>query len=152
SAQTQSSGSSVHRVPVRLATMSRKRALWIAACALLGVGATLGAYFWRSQHAFAFTDKDTIVIGDFENHTGDAVFDDTLKQALVIKLEESPYLKVISSEKIAEALSLMGQPADRKLTPSIAKEVCARAGSKAVINGAIANLGSQYIVTLSALS
>ena len=92
-----------------------------------------------------------MVLADFANQTGDAVFDDTLRQGMAIKLEQSPFLKLISEERIHQTLSLMGQPPNAKLTPPIAREICQREGSAAVLDGSIAQIGSQYLITLKAI-
>ena len=112
-----------------------------------------GAY-WRGLLYLGshpkLTDKDTIVLADFINTTGDPVFDGTLRQGLAIQLEQSPFLSLISDERIQKALGLMGQPADARLTPRLAKEICERTGSAAVLEGSIASLGSQYVLGLRA--
>jgi hypothetical protein len=89
------------------------------------------------------TDKDTIVLADFANSTGDPVFDDTLKTALSVSLNQSPFLNVFSDNKVAATLKLMTRPPDTTLTPEVARELCQRAGSKAYIAGSIASLGSE---------
>ena len=96
------------------------------------------------------TNKDTIVLADFENKTGDSVFDDTLRQGLSIELQQSPFLEVISDRQVRETLKLMGQPEDVRLTSEAAQQVCERTGSAAVLEGTIANLGSQYVLGLQA--
>jgi eukaryotic-like serine/threonine-protein kinase len=96
------------------------------------------------------TDKDKIVLADFINTTGDPVFDGTLRQGLAIQLDQSPFLSLISEERIHKVLPLMGQPADARLTPELAREVCVRTGSAAVLEGSIATLGSQYVLGLRA--
>ena len=96
------------------------------------------------------TDKDTIVLADFTNTTGDPVFDDTLRQGLAVQLQQSPFLSLISDERIRRTLPLMNQPADARLTPDIAQGVCVRTGSAAVLEGSIAALGSQYVLGLRA--
>jgi eukaryotic-like serine/threonine-protein kinase len=96
------------------------------------------------------TPKDTIVLGDFSNSTGDPVFDDTLKTALGISLRQSPFLNVLAEGQVAETLRRMTRPADSKLTPEVARELCQRAGSKAYVTGSIASLGSQYVLRLNA--
>jgi serine/threonine protein kinase/tetratricopeptide (TPR) repeat protein len=96
------------------------------------------------------TDKDSIVLADFDNKTGDPVFDDTLRQGLSIELQQSPYLEVISDRQVQQMLKLMGQPKDARLTPEAAQQVCERTGSAAVLEGSIANLGSQYVLGLQA--
>jgi serine/threonine protein kinase len=119
-----------------------------AATLILGVG---GFFFWQQRgHARQLTDKDTIVLADFENKTGDSVFDDTLRQGLAVQLEQSPYLSLISDERIQGTLRLMGQPGDARLTPKLAEEICERTASAAVLEGSIASLGSQYVVGLRA--
>src|SRR5262249_57914200 len=95
-------------------------------------------------------DTDTIVLTDFDNKTGDPVFDDTLRQALAIELQQSPFLNLISDQQVQATLPLMGQPKDARLTPDIARQICERTGSAAVLEGSIASLGSQYVVGLLA--
>jgi eukaryotic-like serine/threonine-protein kinase len=106
-------------------------------------------YFHRMPK---LTDKDTIVLGDFTNTTGDAVFDDTLKQGLSVQLEQSPFLDLLSDRKVNETLKLMGRPAGDRLTPEVTREVCQRTGSKAMLTGSIARLGSQYVIGLKAVN
>jgi len=108
-----------------------------------------GSYFYLHS-APKLTDKDTIVLADFVNTTGDPVFDGTLRQGLVVQLEQSPFLSLVSDERIHLTLGLMGKTADARLTPEIAKEICERAGSAAVLDGSIASLGSQYVLGLRA--
>jgi len=110
-----------------------------------------GFFLWQQRgHARQLTDKDTIVLADFENKTGDAEFDDALRQGLASQLEQSPYLSLISDERIQGTLRLMGQPGDARLTPKVAEEICERTASAAVLEGSIASLGSQYVVGLRA--
>jgi hypothetical protein len=98
------------------------------------------------------TDKDTIVLTDFTNSTGDPVFDETLRQGLSIQLEQSPFLSIISDGRIQGTLGLMGKPADTRLTPDVAREICERTDSAAVLEGSISKLGQQYILGLRARS
>ena len=114
--------------------------------------ACLGGWLFYTHKSHALTDKDTIVLADFENKTGDEVFDDTLKQALAIDLEQSPYLNIFPDVKIQQTLKLMGRSAQERVTREIAQEICVRNGLKALLVGSIANLGSQYIVTLKAIN
>jgi eukaryotic-like serine/threonine-protein kinase len=100
----------------------------------------------------ALNEKDTIVLSDFENRTGDSVFDGTLRQGLTVQFEQSPFLSLVSEQRIQQTLSLMGQPAETKLTPKISREICQRTGSTAVIDGSIASLGNQYVLGLKAVS
>jgi Tfp pilus assembly protein PilF len=114
-----------------------------------------GGLYYRSHQtkpAAALTEKDTIVLADFSNSTGDAVFDDTLKTALSVSLNQSPFLNVLSDNKVAATLKLMSRPADTKLTPEVTRELCQRASSKAYIAGSIASLGSQYVLGLKAVN
>jgi eukaryotic-like serine/threonine-protein kinase len=111
-----------------------------------------GGLYLRSRQAGALTTKDTILIADFVNTTGDNVFDGTLKKALAVDLEQSPYLKVLSEGKVQQTLGLMGKPSDTRLTPEIAREICQRSGVKALLTGSIASVGNQYMVTLAAIN
>ena len=119
-----------------------------AVAVVLGVGASL--YFARK--AQALTEKDTIVLSDFTNTTGDAIFDDTLKTALNISLRQSPFLNVLSDSEVARNLKLMTRPMDTKMTPEVARELCQRAGSKAYLAGSIGSLGSEYVLGLKAVN
>jgi len=135
--------------PVNL--LQAKLGGYIAAAIL--VAALLAArLYYRSHRAKPLTDRDTIVLGDFTNTTGDAVFDDTLKTALEVSLRQSPFLNVLSESDNAKTLQLMTLPAGTKLTPQVARELCLRAGSKAYIAGSIASLGSEDVLGLRAVS
>ena len=113
--------------------------------------AATGLLLWqRHGKARLLTDKDTIVLADFTNTTGNPDFDETLRQGLAIQLEQSPFLSMISDEGIQKTLGLMGQPANARLTPKIGREICERTGSAAVLEGSISKLGSQYVVGLRA--
>ena len=115
--------------------------------------AIAGAFYLRSrQTEHRLTEKDTIVLADFANSTGDAVFDDTLKTALSVSLNQSPFLNVLSENKVAATLKLMSRPVGTKLTPEVTPELCQRAGSKAYISGSIASLGSQYVLGLKTVN
>jgi eukaryotic-like serine/threonine-protein kinase len=119
----------------------------VAVAALLG-----GTWFWRSHRAPKLTDKDTIVLADFDNKTGDPVFDGALKTALNISLRQSPFLNVLADSEVTNTLQLMTRPADTKLTPEVARELCQRANSKAYIAGAVFGLGSAYVLELKAVN
>jgi tetratricopeptide (TPR) repeat protein/predicted Ser/Thr protein kinase len=121
-----------------------------AAIVVAVIGAWL--YFRSLRTATALTEKDTIVLADFDNTTGDAVFDDTLKQGLFVQLEQSPFLELVSDNKVNQNLKLMGHPGGDRLTPEVAREVCQRTGSKAMLTGSIAELGSQYVIGLKAVN
>ena len=108
--------------------------------------------YFRSHSATPLTGKDTVVLADFANTTGDPVFDGTLKQALGVDLEQSPYLQVIPQSRVQQTLGFMGRQANERLTDDVARELCQRVGSKAMLSGSIASLGSQYVLTLNAIS
>ena len=110
---------------------------------------SFGGYFYLHR-APKLTDKDTIVLADFSNTTGDSVFDGTLRQGMAVQLEQSPFLSLISDERIQQMLKLMAKPADARLTPEVSREICERTASAAVLDGSIASLGSQYVLTLLA--
>jgi tetratricopeptide (TPR) repeat protein len=114
---------------------------------LIGGGLSYRAY--RSNH---LTEKDTIVLADFANSTGDAVFDDTLKTALNVSLRQSPFLNVLSDSAVAKTLQQMTHPTNTKLTPEVARDLCQRAGSKAYLAGSISSLGSEYVLGLKAVN
>jgi len=114
------------------------------------IGGGLYAYHRAHQQSRRLTEKDTIILTDFANSTGDAVFDDTLKTALGVSLRQSPFLSVLSDGQVKKTLQRMTLPADTKLTPELARELCQRAGSKAYVAGAIGSLGSKYVLELKA--
>ncbi|MGH9712472.1 MAG: protein kinase domain-containing protein [Candidatus Acidiferrales bacterium] len=111
-----------------------------------------GGVYWRSRQSAKLTGKDTIVLSDFTNTTGDAVFDGTLRQGLSVQLEQSPYLSLISDERTQQTLKMMGQSPDARLTPEISREICQRTASAAMLNGSIAQIGTQYTVILKAVN
>jgi len=111
-----------------------------------------GGIYYRSHRTKPLTDKDTVVLADFANSTGDTVFDDTLKTALSVSLNQSPFLNVLPENNVAATLKLMTRPPDVKLTPDVARDLCQRAGSKAYIAGSIASLGSQYVLGLKVVN
>ena len=138
-------------------TVTRRRRIlsWSvgALVALLAVIVGGGLYWrWRAHKRPVLTDKDTIVLADFDNKTAEPVFDDTLKQGLTIQLEQSPFLELIPQSKVSRTLKLMGRPATDRLTPEITREVCQRTGSKAMLTGSIASLGSQFVIGLKAVN
>jgi len=127
--------------------------LLVPAALILVAAAIAGTLYFRSRQSMArLTDKDTIVLSDFDNKTGDSVFDDTLKQGLSVQLEQSPFLALVSEQRVNETLKLMGRPAGDRLTPEVTHEVCVRTGSTAMLTGSIAGLGSQYVIGLKALN
>ena len=138
---------------LRPATKSTgRRWMAIAAPAMVAVVLGVGAWLYFARKAQALTEKDTIVLSDFTNTTGDAIFDDTLKTALNVSLRQSPFLNVLSDSEVAKTLQQMTRPASTKLTPELARELCQRAGSKAYLAGTIGSLGSQYVLGLKAVN
>ena len=126
--------------------------LWKVVVPTALVVATLAAAgYFHFHRTPKLTDKDTIVLTDFTNTTGDPVFDGTLRQGLSVQLEESPFLSIIPDQGIQQTLRMMGQKPDAKLTPEIARELCQRTGGAAVLDGSIAQIGTQYLLTLKAV-
>jgi eukaryotic-like serine/threonine-protein kinase len=125
---------------------------WIALAGVILLIVAGGLWRLVSRHQAVLGAKDTVVLGDFANSTGDPMFDETLRQGLAIQLRQSPYLGLISDQRISHALLLMGQRADARLTPELARGICERTGSTATLQGSIAPLGSQYVLTLQAKS
>ncbi len=130
---------------------AKARARWpVVAGAATAITLAAVGYVFYPRPASALTDRDTIVLAEFTNTTGDAVFDDTLRQGLAVQLQQSPFLSLVSDDRIGRTLALMQQPPDARLTNDIAKGVCVRTGSAAVLAGSIAPLGSQYVLGLRA--
>ena len=130
----------------------RSRGKWLAAGAVMVCAVAVAAvFYWRAHRVPKLTERDTIVVTDFDNKTGDPVFDDTLKQALTIELERSPFLNVLPTLKIVGTLKLMNRSAAERLTENLARDVCLRNGSKAMVVGSIALLGRQYLIGLRAV-
>ena len=125
--------------------------LWLAAV-LIVAGAAVGGSWHLLRPGPQITPEDTIVLADFANSTGDAIFDDTLKTALSVSLRQSPFLNVLSDSQAAKTLQQMTRPADTKLTPEVARELCQRAGSKAYLAGSIGSLGNKYVLGLKAVN
>ena len=119
----------------------------LATVAVLGAG-----WIWNGRRAHALTQTDTIVLADFVNKTPDPIFDGTLRQGLAAQLQQSPFLSLLSDQRIEQTLRMMGQPADAKLTPQLAAGLCQRSGSKAYLSGSISNIGSQYVMEVSAVN
>ena len=120
--------------------------------ALTLVAAVIVGMYYRSHRATRLTDKDTLVLSDFDNKTGEPVFDDALKQGLAIQLEQSPFLSLVSEQRIRQALRSMGQSPDARVTPKMARELCQRAEGSADVEGSIAMLGSEYVLGLKAVN
>jgi eukaryotic-like serine/threonine-protein kinase len=130
--------------------------LFLPAAAATALTLSIAGYVYfqrtppRANKTPILTDKDTIVLADFENRTGDSVFDGMLRQGLAVQLEQSPFLSLVSEERIQQILRLMGQAANARLTPELARNICERTGSAAVLEGSVGSLGSQYVLGLRA--
>jgi len=137
-------------VSMAASTRSRKIVMTVAV-AIVAAGIS-GGLLWRARQARRLTEKDTIVLGDFANSTGDAVFDGTLREGLSVQLQQSPFLTLVSGEGIQQTLQMMGQPANVRLTPQIAREVCQRTNSTAALDGSIALIGARYDLIVKAVN
>jgi serine/threonine protein kinase/tetratricopeptide (TPR) repeat protein len=155
SSRTVSAASSASGSAVRSAAGGAGKKPWKmivpAALVLLAALVALG-FYWRSRQSAKLTEKDSVLLADFINTTGDGVFDGTLKQALAVELEESPYLNIFPESRIHEALRFMGRSSDERVTTAVAREICLREGVKAMLTGSISSLGSHYVVTLEAVN
>jgi serine/threonine protein kinase/tetratricopeptide (TPR) repeat protein len=136
----------------RIAAPAQKGKLWkilayagVVAAALIG-----GGIYYRWHRTKPLTEKDTVVLADFDNKTGDTAFDDALKQALAVELGQSPFLNVLPDRKVSETLQMMGRPANQRITADVSRELCLRTGSKAVLSGTISSLGTHYLIDLNA--
>jgi tetratricopeptide (TPR) repeat protein/predicted Ser/Thr protein kinase len=139
---------------VREAPVVQKKKLWkiLAPMAvLLAVALIGGGVYYRSHQTKPLTDKDTIVLADFDNKTGDPVFDDALQRALAVELGQSPFLNVLSDRKVSQTLGMMGHP-NEPITMDVGRELCLRTGSKVLLGGSIASLGSHYLINLNAVA
>jgi serine/threonine protein kinase/tetratricopeptide (TPR) repeat protein len=130
----------------------------LLAAAVVVIAALVAYSFFLRSHSGTtanssapLTEKDTVVLSDFDNRTGDPVFDDALKQALAVQLGQSPFLNILSERKVEETLRLMGRPTTEKISRDVARELCIRTGSKAIVLGSISNLGGQYVLGLNAV-
>jgi serine/threonine protein kinase/Flp pilus assembly protein TadD len=140
-------------IPTAPASSPARRARWkpVLLLAALAIAALVAGLWYRTWRAPALGEKDTIVLADFVNRTGDPVFEDTLKQALGMQLEQSPFLNILSDRKAAATLRLMGRSSSQPVTGEVARDLCQRAGGTAMLAGSIANLGSQYVIGLNAI-
>jgi serine/threonine protein kinase/Flp pilus assembly protein TadD len=129
----------------------QRRWLVIATSAIVVVLLAVGAFFYLHRSP-KLTEKDTIVLADFTNTTGETVLDDTLKQALSVQLGQSPFLNILSDKKLGESLKLMGRSANERLTPDVARDLCLRAGSKVYLSSSIAKLGHEYVLGVNAIN
>jgi eukaryotic-like serine/threonine-protein kinase len=143
--------STMKRSPARTGTAhgTRRRVMLVGA-PLITVALIAAALLWQAQRTPALTARDTVVLADFNNRTGDAIFDDTLGEALAVQLRQSPFLNLLPEQQVQATLRMMGRQLDEVVTPEIAREICQRAAAKAVLTGSIASLGSNYLLTLNA--
>ena len=130
---------------------SRAWAKYAGALAVV-VGIWAGGWYFFSQRVHALTDKDSIVLADFENTTGDTEFDGALKEAVALQLERSPYFNIVPGSRIQQALRFMGRPPEERLTRKVAHEICVREGITTMLVGSIANFGTHYVITLEAVN
>ncbi len=149
SAAASSGTVAVPKAPAAWVAKLRKIAVPVLLVVLLVAG---GLYYRSHRQSKRLTDKDTIVLADFANSTGDTIFDDTLKTALNLSLRQSPFLNVLSDSEVAKTLQQMTRPTSTKLTPELARELCQRAGSKAYLAGSIGSLGSEYVLGIKVVS
>jgi len=124
----------------------------MVAFVLLAAMLAAGGLYYRLHHSKYLTEKDTVVLADFANATGDPIFDDALKQALAVQLGQSPFLNVLSDRKVSETLQMMGRATSERITGDVGREVCLRTGSKALLGGTISSLGSHYLIDLYAVT
>ncbi len=141
-------GGTAAGVPAR----PRSRKIVVTVAVVLLAAGIAGGLIWRARQARHLTEKDTIVLGDFGNSTGDPVFDGTLREGLSVQLEQSTFLNLVSDEGIHQTLRMMGQPANTRLTPEITREVCQRTSSAAALDGSIALIGTRYNLILKAVN
>lgn len=134
------------------ATPRRSRKIVAAVAVVVLAAGITGGLLRRARHQPRLTEKDTIVLGDFANSTGDTVFDGTLREGLSVELEQSPFLSLVSEEGIRQTLRMMERPANTRLTPEITREVCQRTSSTAALDGAIALVGTRYNLILKAVN
>jgi serine/threonine protein kinase/tetratricopeptide (TPR) repeat protein len=153
SPSTSVAAASSNAVPITETNAIAAKKSWklLGAVALVSLAAVLGGgYYLRSRSSAKLTEKDSVLLADFVNTTGDAVFDGTLKQALAVQLEQSPYLNIVPDQTVRKVLQFMGRGKDERVTGSVAREICEREHIKAMLSGSIATLGSQYVVALDA--
>jgi tetratricopeptide (TPR) repeat protein len=134
--------------PAAVAAPARPRRLWASIGLPVAVALGIGYAVWHESRTDAFAERDTVVVADFANTTGDAVFDDALKQALTVQLEQTPFVTVLPDQRALSTLRLMQLPADTPVRGVVARDLCQRAGAKASVEGSIASLGSSYVITV----
>jgi tetratricopeptide (TPR) repeat protein len=132
---------------------AQKKIVWRIVFPILMLAALVACGLYHlSRQTSRLTDKDTVVIADFDNKTGDGVFDDALKQALAVELGQSPFLNVLSDRKVSDTLRMMGRPTNERITADVGREICLRTGSKAVLGGTISSFGRHYLIDLNAVA
>ena len=146
-----SSSAASRAAAVPTSVTSRRWKVLVPAAVLVIAGLVGVSLYLRSRAATPLTEKDTVVLADFDNKTGDPVFDDALKQALAVQLTQSPFLNILSDRKVEETLRLMGRSSNERITRDIARELCVRTGSKAFLLGTISSLGGQYVIGVDAI-
>jgi serine/threonine protein kinase/tetratricopeptide (TPR) repeat protein len=151
SVPTAASSAAVKVAEVPATTAKRLWKILVPAAVVVVIALVAGGLYFRNRPAAPLTEKDTVVLADFDNKTGEPVFDDALKQALVVQLGQSPFLNILSDRKVEETLRLMGRPSSERVTRDIARELCVRTGSKAIMLGSISKLGDQYVVGVDAV-
>src|SRR6266545_4523423 len=129
-----------------------KKGSALIAAVVFALSLATAGYFIYARRTPALTDKDTILLADFVNSTGDAVFDGTLKQGLAVQLGQSPFLDIFSDDRVSDALKLMGRAQNERVTREVGREICQRQGLKAMLAGSIASLGSNYVMTLEVIN
>jgi tetratricopeptide (TPR) repeat protein len=134
--------------------VTQKKIPWkiVVPAALVAMALIAGGLYYRFHRPAPLTEKDTVVLADFTNTTGDSVFDDALKQALSVELGQSPFLNVLSDRRVSETLRMMGRLASERVTMDVGRELCVRTGSKALLGGTISSLGSHYLIDLTAVA
>jgi len=137
---------------VSVAAPPRNQKIVVTAAVVVLAAGAIGGLLWDSRRGRVLTEKDTIVLGDFANSTGDAVFDGTLREGFSVQLQQSPFLSLVSEDGIQQTLQMMGQPTNVRLTPQIAREVCQRTNSTAALDGSIALIGTRYTLILKAVN
>src|SRR6266850_1442824 len=135
----------------RFGALARHWKLFVPAAVAVALVAA-GVLWLNGRRATALSEKDTVVLADFENKTGDAVFDEALKQALAVDLDQSPFLNILSDRKVSATLRLMGRSPEQPVTGEVARELCQRVGSKAMLAGSISALGDEYVIGLNAIN
>jgi eukaryotic-like serine/threonine-protein kinase len=153
SAKVAAASSSGSSVPAAEAVGSRSWVKWmVPAAVVLALAVIAAGFYMRKRQTVQLTDKDQLILADFTNQTGDAVFDSTLKEALAIQLEQSPLLQLVSDAELHSNLQYLGQAKDQKITPELAQQLGQRLGVKAFLAGSIASLGSSYVIQINAVN